>query len=599
MGATLAGLTAPAWLLALLAGVSAKALIETVRPQPLNPGEDEFARQKKYGLAPKDEDKGVRAAARNLRKKIMAPAEDEASVAARKGMATPISYGGGFEAESFRKEDAAERAILKGTYEGTKQGILDAFRIWVQERRQGYGDAGVTEAAYHPGASGGMGGGSSGGAGSPEGSPSPSEKPSEGRTPLPNIVHPPAATTPHAQTPNQGATPRVQAPATTSPAAPIAPRGTTPQARRSEPSEAAAARSMKEFAEAGGFAGQPGQYRPQYNLGAKDLSDAVVNKIAGEAHVNDQKSVDAVIHNMLNRVGTKAYGPSGNLQEVALAAGQYAGHGHPSGKQAEYIRSRIRAIASGAVPDITNGSNEYRAAWYRGPWGRKHANSPVIGGNRFAFNPKGGIGPYGPRKPEEAAARAQSPANAHAPAGMNEWIARQRGDHPDQAARAPKHAPSQAFWMERGGQAVANHAFLVGEKGPELFVPRQSGEVIPHHANFANLRSKLAGYSGNALGGILGQIRELLSHDGAREHFRSLFDRPQRNAAPLNADLGRYIANTVGITSQAHKVTGDASLRIDLHGFPKGTKTKSQINGLFKSLTMYRGLAAPMADQEG
>jgi hypothetical protein len=47
------------------------------------------------------------------------------------------------------------------------------------------------------------------------------------------------------------------------------------------------------------------------------------------------------------------------------------------------------------------------------------------------------------------------------------------------------------------------------------------------------------------------------------------------------------------------KVVGDASLRIDLHGFPKGTKTKGEISGLFKTLTMYRGLAAPMADQEG
>jgi hypothetical protein len=269
---------------------------------------------------------------------------------------------------------------------------------------------------------------------------------------------------------------------------------------------------MREFSEAGSL-GQPGQYRPQYNLGAKDLSDAVVNKIAGEAHVNDQKSVDAVVHNMLNRVGTKAYGPSGNLQEVALAAGQYAGHGHPSAKQAEFIRARIRAIASGAVPDIINGSNEYRAAWYHGPWGQKHANSPVIGGNRFAFNPKGGIGPYGPRKPEDAAARAHA-----APGGINSWIEQQRGAHPDGGRH--EHRP----WDVRGDQ---------------------------------------------------------------------------RHREPLSADLGRYIANSVGITSQAHKVTGDASLKISLAGFPKGTKTKAEIGGLFKTLTMYRGMAAPMADQEG
>ncbi len=470
----------------MLAGVSAKALIETVRPQPLNKDEDELARQRKYGLAPKDEDKGVRAAARAIRKKISAP-EDDAS---HYGRLTPISYGGDTGAASFRGEDILQRAILKGTFEGTRQGVIAAFKEWVESRRQGAG--GFTNANYQPGASGGMGGG--GGAETPNAD--------QGRTPLPNIALPPAVTTPHSQTPNQGAAPHVQTPATATPAAPTAPRGTTPQARRSEPSEAAAARAMREFSEAGGL-GQPGQYRPQYNLGAKDLSDAVVNKIAGEAHVNDQKSVDAVIDNMLNRVGTKTYGPSGNLEEVALAAGQYAGHGHPSTKQAAYIRQRIRAIASGSVPDITNGSNEYRASWYHGRWGQKHANSPVIGGNRFAFNPKGGIGPYGPRKPGEAAARAHA-----VPGGINSWIEQQRGGHPDDT----------------------------------------------HH-----------------------------------QHHRQ----------PLGADLGRYIANSVGITSQAHKVTGDASLKISLAGFPKGTKTKAEIGGLFKTLTMYRGLAAPMADQEG
>jgi uncharacterized membrane protein YgcG len=157
MGATLAGLTAPAWLLALLAGVTTKALIETVKPQPLNKGEDEFARQKKYGLEPKDENKGVRAAARSIRKKISAPA-DEAS---NYGRLTPISYGGNTGAASFRGEDILQRAVLKGSSEGTRQGVLDAFRAWIQERGQG----GIVQAAYHPGESGGMGGGGGSGGG--------------------------------------------------------------------------------------------------------------------------------------------------------------------------------------------------------------------------------------------------------------------------------------------------------------------------------------------------------------------------------------------------------------------------------------------------
>jgi hypothetical protein len=115
MGATLAALTAPAWLLALLAGVSAKALIETVRPQPLNKGEDELARQKKYGL---DENKGVRAAARAIRKKINAP-EDESS---HYGRLTPISYGGDTGAASFSRRRHPPESSSQGNIRGHAAG---------------------------------------------------------------------------------------------------------------------------------------------------------------------------------------------------------------------------------------------------------------------------------------------------------------------------------------------------------------------------------------------------------------------------------------------------------------------------------------------
>ncbi|WP_448952128.1 hypothetical protein [Labrys neptuniae] len=141
--------------------------------------------------------------------------------------------------------------------------------------------------------------------------------------------------------------------------------------------------------------GKPGQYRPVYGLSDADLSDEVVNIIAGEA-TSSQTSTDAVINNMFNRLGTRAYGPSSNLRQVALAPGQYAASPNKgaSASRAAFIRSRIKAIASGSVPDITGGANEYRAASYNGPWGQRHAGAPVIGGNRFAYNPKVPAGPY-------------------------------------------------------------------------------------------------------------------------------------------------------------------------------------------------------------
>lgn len=141
--------------------------------------------------------------------------------------------------------------------------------------------------------------------------------------------------------------------------------------------------------------GKPGQYRPVYKLGDADLSDDVVNVINGEA-TSSKLSTDAVINNMFNRLGTRSYGPSGNLRQVAMAPGQYAGYRKASAGRAAFIRDRIRAIASGEVADVTSGANEYRAGWYNGPWGRKHASSPVIGGNRFAYNPKVPPGPYAP-----------------------------------------------------------------------------------------------------------------------------------------------------------------------------------------------------------
>ena len=141
--------------------------------------------------------------------------------------------------------------------------------------------------------------------------------------------------------------------------------------------------------------GAPGKYRPVYKLTDRDLSDAVVNTIAGEASYKRPGAVDAVINNMMNRVGSKGWGPSSDLHAVARAPGQYAGYKRASAEEAAYIRDRIRAIASGGVPDNTNGSNAYRASFYNGPWMRKWGiNGVNVGGNVFAYEPNVKNGPY-------------------------------------------------------------------------------------------------------------------------------------------------------------------------------------------------------------
>ncbi|MGE8126837.1 hypothetical protein ACQKQD_07655 [Methylobacterium sp. NPDC080182] len=143
----------------------------------------------------------------------------------------------------------------------------------------------------------------------------------------------------------------------------------------------------------------PGRYRPEYKLSDADLSQRTADIIAGEAIRRNPESIDAVINNMLNRVGSKGWGPSRNLQEVATAPGQYEAAWKGSGaspSETEFIRSRIRAIASGGIPDNTNGSNAFRASGYRGPWFQRNANAPVVGGNRFGYEPGVPNGPYAP-----------------------------------------------------------------------------------------------------------------------------------------------------------------------------------------------------------
>jgi hypothetical protein len=146
----------------------------------------------------------------------------------------------------------------------------------------------------------------------------------------------------------------------------------------------------------------PGRYRKQYKVGEADLDQRVINTIAGEVSTKNPAGVDAVINNMLNRVGAKGWGPSGNLLEVARAPGQYAGYRKAGPSESEFVRQRIQAIASGGIPDNTNGSNSYRAeSYYRGEgagktWARTSVMGPNVGGNRYGFVPGVANGPYAP-----------------------------------------------------------------------------------------------------------------------------------------------------------------------------------------------------------
>ena len=245
---------------------------------------------------------------------------------------------------------------------------------------------------------------------------------------------------------------------------------------------------------------KPGTYRPQYKLSDADLSDYVVNTVNGEA-TSSAESIDAVINNMMNRVGSKGWGPSGNLRDVASAPGQYAGHRPASAQVAERIRDRIRAIASGGVPDNTNGSNAYRAAWYHGRWAQQHAaDGRVVGGNRFAYEPWTKNGPYAPfRQPTPGAG---TPTPSGAAIGDGERFAAQQRiingsrDPKDreiidrykaQQAKPPGHRAGG--WIKGPGTGTSDSIPAMLSHGEYVINARASGQWAPllHAINSGSL----------------------------------------------------------------------------------------------------------------
>lgn len=51
----------------------------------------------------------------------------------------------------------------------------------------------------------------------------------------------------------------------------------------------------------------------------------------------------------------------------------------------------------------------------------------------------------------------------------------------------------KAFGMASGGPVMGGHPYFVGEKGPELFVPRQSGTIVPNGAAANSITINIAG----------------------------------------------------------------------------------------------------------
>ncbi len=587
MGATLTALTAPAWLLALLAGVTTKALIETVRPQPLNKDEDEFARQKKYGP---HENKGVRAAAHALRKKINSPADDESHY----GRLTPISYGGDTGAASFRGEDILQRAVLKGTFEGTRQGVLDAFRAWIQERGQG----GIVQAAYHPGASGGMGGGGGSGGGGGVGTGEGGEAAGGGRAGHRGEAGGGGAPFRSSHGDNQEIVDQITKSAKK--------YGIDPNiALRVARSEG----GLSQYAKPGDKGTSFGPFQLHYKnnipgLSLGGLGDAFTKETGHRA--SDPKYWKEAVDFALRNAAKSGWGAWHGWKGSRRAGIGQAPKEHAASKgMNEWIEQQRGAHPEGRA---TGGPVDAGLPYFVGEKG------PEL----FVPNQSGKITP-------NAVFKEKAPAIIKRL--MEQYALRdfQAAAIPGNFGRETAGFTKLREMMGRGasyrekpeGKGGYGWAQWTGSRA-RSFLSLSKGMGLDWHsdeANWANLTHDLSGpyhktvealRKTHTLGGAVRSFERTFERAG----IKALRDRLEWAKKGLRALHGSQSGPGAGInllesarkaemTQQSQKVVGDASLRIDLHGFPKGTKTKGEINGMFKTLTMYRGLAAPMADQEG
>jgi len=129
-------------------------------------------------------------------------------------------------------------------------------------------------------------------------------------------------------------------------------------------------------------------------------------------------------------------------------------------------KQNLAGLRQPQQPKIVQGDE---GAWYS-PGGSKFVGEPTLSQTSNSMASLGGALFQGePTLQQKLAAPAPSPAApapTPAPAPVSGIF------HPDDDSLTPRAG---------GGPANLAHAYLVGEKGPEIFVPKQDGHIIPNH----------------------------------------------------------------------------------------------------------------------
>jgi hypothetical protein len=200
------------------------------------------------------------------------------------------------------------------------------------------------------------------------------------------------------------------------------------------------------------------------------------------------------------------------------------------------------------------------------------------------------------------------------------------GGTPNVAARA------------QGGPVSRGQPYVVGEHGPELFIPAKSGnisklpkavqrairpyqgllkdmpkgdyvgggtlpwdipsvknDIIPDETAERIMQGWLKKYGKMTGHAWTQKSLEDLQSEGFHQNFQGR-DSPGPNPSPKlqNINFIERLKN-INLRSADQTVTGSGSLKIALENFPRGTRTTTKLAGMFKDINVDRGHAAPWA----
>ena len=631
-----------------VAGLAAFGAFKALQPSPLNKGEDELERKlgmpqpptvDLHGAAPSVLDKNPTGGGFHFFKdkpssiwEYETPSAEKMSYRGRipdiqkPGMdgLQRAAYKTGEETPGaeIRAEAVMTRATMRGTAEGSRIGVLAAFHEWEDEKRRG---GGIQTAAYNPGEGTGAGGGLGGGYGGLGG----------------------GAGGGLGGAPGGGSGAGGESPASVAPMK--GPHGHPGQHAilGGHVKEAAATiKAAKAAMPAGGAEPGPPGDAPS-GEGKFSFMHGQFGAHGDMAHIHQYKTASGR-RIMLNDESAKHMVPFLNEMEKM---------GMPfTRKSGSYDSFNDRPIRGGstwsqhaygnAVDLEATGFNPTKEM---GEWQQKNIAPMREAMDRWGIKWGGDMrrrdtphfewgGTEGTHAPEVSAGGARPPEVTTPPTGTTKPdLTNNPGDLHWPGTWLSKHPEYGATRSTSGDQGAPLAQFPSMKAGLDAMQGLIEQKYIKESRKTANqLIAAKGGWTPGALGrdaakniardmGIgpdddlgLGDPKKMLAfkralakQEGSKEGVEALKDamRPADGRAATRAIFGHPHQQRPDLLGNArkaghyqepqqHKVRGDASLNINLRGFPKGTHTQTKMSGMFSQIRVARGRAMPLANQD-